>query len=146
MANTAREMADNQAVLEAEREQVERDRDYEERLSGALTAKRLGSAFCPPQLPPRIHPRSDDVQINIDSPTTVNRVYPSQRAQEQAGRAKSLAAKALPYILSAALGGGGATGALLPWLLSKTPDPPTVTDTDTTRRIEIDKWVPEPEG
>ncbi len=56
----------------------------------------------------------------------------------------SLIAKAAPYLLVAALGGGGVAAGVLPWLSNKTSEPPSVTDTDTTRRVDVEVWRPDP--
>ncbi len=53
-------------------------------------------------------------------------------------------APCLPYVLAAALGGGGVSAVLVPWILSKAPKPPAATaDTDTTRRVDVEVWRPE---
>jgi hypothetical protein len=70
-------MVDNQKVLDGERGQVERDRDVEDRINEVLTARRLGdknAAFEASKLPARTDVGSGEMQINIDSPTTIN--YP----------------------------------------------------------------------
>lgn len=64
----------------------------------------------------------------------------------QSAEPSSLALKAIPYLLAAALGAGA--GATVPWLASVTKPSqvvpsPTVADTDTTRRIEFEVWRPE---
>jgi len=62
--------------------------------------------------------------------------------QAPADSTKTLTQKLLPYALVAAsaLGAGGLGSGLTAWLLQ---EPPAAEDTDTTRRIEIEKWVPE---
>jgi hypothetical protein len=57
----------------------------------------------------------------------------------------SLAAKVAPYLLGAALGAGGGLAAYAlgaGWGSSKPEQPPAATDTDTTRRIEVEVWRP----
>ena len=56
-------------------------------------------------------------------------------------KSPSLFAKAAPYLLAAVLGATGGIGALLPSILNR-DDPPAAADTDTTRRVEVEKWIP----
>ena len=69
--------------------------------------------------------------------------HPSSEATAQSSPESSLLSKALPYVLTAALAGGGTLGVAQLAGLFDRPDPTAVVDTDTTRRIEIEKYIPE---
>jgi len=137
MADHARLMADNEKVLQAERAQVERDRDYEQRVAESVASSRLGGGMG--QSSQSGQSEAEEMKILIDSPTTTHIHEPEQ--PQPAQKKSSL----WPLVLTAALAasGGGAAG-LIPWALGAfSGDEPAASEyRDTTRRIEIEKYEP----
>jgi len=147
MAETARLMMDNQAVLDAVNRQTARDRDYENRVRDTLAERQVGIPK-PNEDAVDVEGEPRDMKINIDSPTTINyHTDPATGQSEQAAEQpesfakKKLIAKALPYVAAGLLAGGG-LGTAIPWLLgaynSQAADQPAPAEyVDTTTSIGI---------
>jgi len=134
---------DNQKTLNGVNAQVKRDRDYEERVGEAIAERSFGDKWKSSGESSGAQDASgEEMQVNIDSPTTINypqpTVPPSAVPPPLAAPAKSLAARLAPWLLA---GLGLPAAGLAGYLLSpdKPPEqPPAVVDTDTDTYTQIE--------
>ena len=84
---------------------------------------------------------ADDMQISVGD-TYVMGGDTAEAPAAPTAATPSLLSKALPYVLAAVLGGGGVVGGLSVAGL-RGGDKPAVEDRDTTRIIDMGKFIPE---
>ena len=85
--------------------------------------------------------RGEDMRISVGDTYYQNLEPPPPTPPTQPGTQPSLLSKALPYVLAAALGGGGALALLTQGGLQG-GDKPAAEDRDTTRLIDMGKFIP----
>jgi len=130
LADQARLMADNQRLLDRVAQAETWDRDYGRRVREA-EAKRTFGLDWKPAAPP---PEAEDVHVYIDSPVTISQPAPSPApapAVAAAAAQTPLVQKLAPWIVAAAMAGGGASVTSL-WQQSAKPSatPPAAAATD----------------
>lgn len=150
IADSARLMADNQQLLNENQRRLKQDAEYERQLSDATVKAGFGDKW--KNSAPLHSEDADEVKILIDSPTTINYDSPPASApekptpppNEQHGGSWLEKAVLVAALASAPLGGIAGYGLAQLW----EPGPQqqeSVADTDTTRTIDIEKWVPDHE-
>lgn len=152
LVNSLRLMGDNQRTLNRTGNEDARLRDLHIREQEAEAKKRH------PNLPDPSPVTEELMDIRVDSPTTINHNYPEPTSVPKPAepvhairdKVKSRPSWLLPaaLVVGSALTGGAVPTALLVYQAIKassepTP-PPVVVDHDTTRRIDIEKYIPPP--
>lgn len=154
LANSLRLMGDNQRTLNATSNEDARLRDLHIREQEAEAKKRYPDLTDPSPV------MEEPMDIRVDSPTTINHNYPEPTSVPKPAepvhairdKVKSRRGWLLPaaLVVGGALTGGAVPTALLVYQAIKAasePPPPAVVDRDTTRRIDIEKWIPpKPKG
>lgn len=139
----AGQMADLLRTLDRQSAISKRDADYNERLREALAKRRFGDDW----KDAASVPSGDDMNISIDSPTTVHNHYPAaQPAQSGSTTPATSATKAglstaAKLALAAAIA-AGTGGAVSPWLAQLLNKPPAavVQPAESGDAIEIPGW------
>lgn len=151
LADNLRLMGDNQRTLNATGNEDARLRDLHIREQEAEARKRYPDLADPSPV------MEEPMDIRVDSPTTINHNYPEPTSvpkPAEPGKAEKAIAKRswlLPAALvvgSALTGGAVPTGLLIYQAIkaASEPPPPAVVDHDTTRRIDIERYIPKPKG
>ena len=127
LADNLRLMADNQRTLNRTNAEDQQLRDLHVRTEEAMARQRVKN-LAPPQSPTG----EEAMEINVDSPTTVNHHYGADTPTQPA----SLLKKAAPLLLAGAL---GASGVGIPWLMAAIGGAAAeaVVDTDTQYLLEL---------
>jgi len=136
LADSLRLMADNQRTLNRTNADDQRRRDLHARIEEAEATKKMNGIASAPQKPTG----DEDMQILVDSPTTVHHNYPPPKTEATPEPKKPAGTLAKAALAAALLGTGAGGGVAVPWALGlfNQQPPPVETPVDSLQQIVVE--------